>query len=186
MSRSMCVFAYNLDYYAFCWTSMHTHPLSGVINQILSSICNHLHLHCLLYVCLAVWMCVCVCVSHLHHLEYRSVCKSMLRHRGGPPKNTDTFKHPPQAATHISHTHTHRFMCSLLTVITVYISHLCSRVCYMLGGVCVSLYVSVCVCTCVAEKEILISGWREPQTFTLCTFFCNKQLTHLFFNRLSF
>lgn len=93
--------SFSVDHYAFCSTC--TRPPSGVINQTLSPICNHLHLsYCLKDVCLAFWVCVCVCVcgSHLHHLDYRSVCMSMLQHRGGPPKNTQALWYPPRAVTH--------------------------------------------------------------------------------------
>lgn len=142
---------------------MHTHPLSGVINQILSPICNHLHLRCLLYVCLAVWMCVCVWVTYTIWSigEYARACCDT---EGVLWKHTDTFEHAPQAATHITYTHTQtytpRFMCSLLIVITACISHLCSCLCYMLGGVCQCM----CMWRMLLRKESLILGWQEPPT----------------------
>lgn len=165
----MCVFAYNVDHYAFCWTSTHTHPLSGVINQILSPICNHLHLRCLLYVCLAVWVCVCVWVTYTIW-SIGECARACCDTEGVLGKTHGHILTSPSScnAYHI-HTHTHRFMCSLLTVIPAYISHLCSRLCCMLGGVC------PCMCACVRtrgvllRKESLISGWREPKT--LCSFF---------------
>ncbi len=111
-------------------------------------------------------------MSHLHHLEYRRVCRSMLRHRGGPHKNTQTHSNIPLKLHRISRTHahthtptyTHRFMCSLLTVIPAYTSHLCSCLCCMLGGVRPCMCVCVCTRGVLPRKESLISGWREPKT----------------------
>lgn len=122
----MWVFSYTVDHYAFCRTSAHTHPVSGVINKILSPICNQLHLCYLLYVCLAVWSCIkkCVgvCVSQLHHLECISVCRSMLQHRRGPLKTQRHFLTSASScnshmhACVLAHTHTHKQVCVCVSV----------------------------------------------------------------------
>lgn len=143
------------------WIIMHfaehqrTHPVSGVINQILSPICNHLHLRYLLYVCLAVWscmsksvgVCVCVCMSHLHHLECISVCRSMLQHRRGPLK---THRHIPTSASgcnshmHACTAHTHVQVC-------VFVNN-CNHSLHLTPvfwlDTCRYVYMYVCVCLC--------------------------------------
>lgn len=59
----------------------------------------------------------------------------------GSSANTQTYSNIPLEP---QHTRAHGFVCSLPTVITAYISHLCSRLRFRLGGVCVSVRVGVC------------------------------------------
>lgn len=138
------VYCYKVECCAFCWTSRHTHPVSGVINQILSPICSHLHLRSLFYVWQfkfvwqSVWVCK-NCMWDTYTIWRIEVCARPCCSTEGVLLKTQTLSNTPPWGCNAYHRHpakcTCRFMCSLRTVITASTAHLCSCLCYTLQGV---------------------------------------------------
>lgn len=136
-----------MDHCAFCWTSLHTHTVSGVINQILSPICNHLHLRSLFYVWQfkfawqSAWVCVKNCMWDTYTIWRIEDCARPCCSTEGVLLKTQTLSNIPPPGCNAYHRHTEkctrRFMCSLLAVITASTAHLCS---------CLTLHAARCAC----------------------------------------
>ena len=125
-------------------------------------------------------VCACVCVRVCVRVTYTiwsigECARACCNTEGVLRKHTDAFLTSPSSCN-AYHTHTHGFMTSLLTVITAYISHLCSCLCYMLRGLCPCM--CVCVRVCLYMKSATEKGiphFRMGKTRKTFTAFFKRQ-----------